>query len=69
MSTTMAFHQGDLVRVHRDSALAAVETATVVRMTEDGGVRLHFCTDGHETTWRHGPIELAALSHSAHYLA
>ena len=69
MSTTMAFHQGDLVRVYRDSALAAVETATVVRMTEEGAVRLRFRTDGHEATWRHGLIELATLTHTPHFVA
>jgi hypothetical protein len=69
MSTTMVFQQGDTVRVYRDSALAAVETATVLRMTDDGGVRLRFRTDGHETTWRHGQIELATLSPRHHFVA
>ena len=68
MSTT-TFHQGDLVRVYRDSSLAAVETATVVGLVEDGGVRLRFRTDGHETTWRRGLIELASLTHTPHYVA
>jgi hypothetical protein len=47
---------GDLVRVHRDSALRAVETATVVRVTASGAPRLHF-EDGHECVWRHGGLE------------
>jgi hypothetical protein len=69
MSTTMTFQQGDLVRVYRDSALGAMETATVVRTTDDGGVRLHFRTDGHEAIWRHGLIELATLTRAPHFVA
>ncbi|WP_037603563.1 hypothetical protein [Streptacidiphilus rugosus] len=69
MSRTTAFQQGDLVRIYRDSALAAMETATVVRMHADGGVRLRFHTDGHEATCRHGLIEPADTSHAPHYLA
>lgn len=74
MSTTIPFRQGDFrqgdeVRVYRDCPLAAVETATVVRITEDGGVRLRFRTDGHEVTWRHGGIELATRTHTPHYIA
>lgn len=68
MSTTVkGFHAGDEVRVYRDWALGAVETATVVRLTEDGAIRLRFRTDGHESNWRHGRIELATVAAAAHH--
>lgn len=52
-------HPGDLVRVHRESALRAVETATVVRVTPSGAPRLLF-EDGHECVWRRGGVERVA---------
>lgn len=64
--STLAFHTGDEVRIYRDSSLGAVESATVLRLTADGGVRIRFRTDGHEATWRHGRIELASLGSARH---
>jgi hypothetical protein len=66
MSTALAFHTGDEIRVYRDCSLGAVETATVLRLTADGGVRIRFRTDGHEATWRHGRIELTASDSGRH---